>query len=203
MSNQDRNPFGGLNPHGGYVPMSEDEQEVISRLVEADDLEVHIRGWAILHKPKILFGDKRISVQFTLDFNEPAKPNPPIPIFYIDMELRTRAGLILFTERYVTVWENKPMMAFQGAYYELAWDIAINRIDPAIVKMIKPGATGLTSRLTDRDTGEVTTEGNMKVGGDKQKLLHLIKDGEKVIKEHDKKRLAKEEKKATYRIPDE
>jgi len=195
------NPLGGKNPNSLYVPMSEDEQEVLDRLVQADDLEVHILGWAVLKQPKVTFGDKRVAIRLQLLFNEPAPPAPPIPVYYFDMELRTRAGLVLFSERHPTVYDNKPLMIRQGYEIDMIWDIAIARMDPGLVKMFKPGAKGLTSRMTDRDTGDLTAEGNIQGDLETRRLLNFVKQGEKDVKANDEKKKADASRKATYRDP--
>jgi hypothetical protein len=182
----DKNPFGGANVNSLYVPLSETEQEVLSRLVEADDLEVVIHGWGILHRPQILFGDLRVSIMFRLDFNAPAVPQP---VHYFDLELRTRAGMTLFKERQPTVYGGKPLQVAAGVSVDLAWDIALHHIDPKIVKAIKPGAVGLTSRRLDKETGEPTFKGNMDLSGAQKKLLRIMREGEDRVRKDDAKKV--------------
>jgi hypothetical protein len=62
---------------------------------------------------------------------------------------------------------------------EMIWDIAINNINPELVKQIKPGAIGLTSRLQDKDTGDFTLYGNMKLNTHQKNLVHKVASGEK------------------------
>ena len=74
----------------------------------------------------------------------------------------------------------------------MVWDIAIDRISPAVVKMIKPGATGLTSRWTDKDTGDMDyTGGNMNLDGDQKKTIRHLADVKAKIRQHDREKLAK------------
>ena len=178
----DKNVFGGANAHSLYVPLTEDEQEVMGRLVEADDLELVIHGWGVLHKPKIIVGDLRISIQFTLSFNAPETLQP---IHYVDLELRTRAGMSLFKQRQPTVVNGQPLMVAAGVFVDMAWDIALHHIDPKVVKMIKPGVIGLTSRRLDKETGEPTFRGNMDLTPEKKKLLRVLEDGNRKVRESD------------------
>ena len=178
---QETNPFGGKNPNSLYVPMSETEQEVLDRLVTADDIEVHIIGWGVLHTPKIRFGDKRVSIRFQLSFNAPAIPTP---VYYFDLELRTRAGLVLFAERHSAMYDQKPISVSAGMHLDMIWDIAIHKMSEDVVKMIKPGAVGLTSRVD-----------NMHLKPETQAILKILHDGEASIKASDARRVAFAEKK--------
>ena len=177
-----QNPFGGKNPLGLYVPMSEDEQEVVSRLVDADDLELVIHGWSKLEKPVIRFGDLRICVIFRLEFSGALSP-----LHYLDLELRTRTGLSLFRQRMPLPPQRNglPIMIGQGVFLDLAWDIAIDHMDPQLVKMIKPKTLGLTSRRLDKDTGERTMRGNMRLTERQQNLLKVIEGGAEKIRADD------------------
>lgn len=184
----DKNPFGGANAHSLYVPLTDTEQEVLSRLVEAEDLEVVIHGWGILHRPRIIFGDLRVSILFRMDFNAPEVPRP---VYYFDLELRTRAGVTLFKERQPTVYGGKPLQVAAGVSVDLAWDIALHHIDPKIVKAIKPGAIGITSRRLDKETGEPTFRGNMDLTGEQKRLLRLMGEGEERVRKADAEKLLK------------
>jgi len=165
--------------------MSEDEQEVLSRLVEADDLELIIHGWAKLESPNIKFGDLRVTIQFRLAFNHPPVPTP---VHYFDLELRTRAGKTLVKKRMTL---EPHLEVCRGMVVDLAWDIAIDHMDPAFVKAIKPGAVGLTSRRIDRDTKERTEQGNMQLDSEKKVLLHVVEEGAKRIRKDDAAKVAK------------
>lgn len=188
------NILGGKNEGSLYVPMSEDEQEVLTRLIEADDLEVVVVGWGILTKPKVTLGDKRLAVRFTLNFNA---PDVPMKVWFFDMELRTRSGLILHAERHPTLYGNEPLVVHSGISMDLIWDIAIDRIPPAVVKMLKPGSVGLTSRFTDRDTGEYDPKGgNMKLSPEQKAALMAVQTGAAKVRSDDQKKIAKVSRKA-------
>ena len=185
------NPFGGKNPVGLYVPMSDDEQEVIERLVDSEDIELIIHGWATLDKPVIRHGDLRICVLFRLDFH-----GAMTPLHYLDLELKQRNGLSLYRQKMPTEMNGQPVMVGQGVFIDFAWDIALDHMKPEVVKAIKPGAIGLTSRRIDKATGERTAQGNMNLTGRQQNFLRLIEEGASKIREEDAKRVEEVVKKA-------
>lgn len=168
----DQNPFGGKNPLSLYVPMTETELEVLERLTTAEDLEIHVLGWGVIHKPAVSFGDKRLSLIFRLTFDQPPAPTP---VHYFDMELRTQAGMLLLKKRYPTlVGMGQPIQVCAGMFLDLAWDIAIDHMSPELVKALIPGAIGLTSRRLDKETGQKTLLGNMQLDNNQKGLLKSI-----------------------------
>lgn len=164
-----KNIFGGGNPRSLYTPMSETEQEVLERLIQANDLEVNVVGWGVVTQPRITFGDLRISLVFRLDFNA---PEVYVPVHYFDLELRTRNGFVIFSERQPTLIGGLPIQIKNGSFIDLAWDIAIQKMNPEFVRMVKPGATGLTSR-----------DGNMKLDETAQQLLKAVRQGEARVRD--------------------
>jgi|TARA_R110000824_G_scaffold63518_12_gene166986 hypothetical protein len=153
--------------------MSDIEREVVSRLVDAGDLEVHIKGWGVVHQPRVIIGDLRIGIHFRMDFD---KPEAPVPVHYFDMELKTGSGLKLFGERQSILYNNRPVQIAAGLFFDMVWEIAVNAMDPKIVKMIKPGARGLTSSNFDKDTGNLTMFGNRTgLNSEDKKQLHKVR----------------------------
>lgn len=197
IKNADPNVFGGKNKHGLYVPMSDDEMEVLSRLIEARDLKVIIHGWGFIEAPMCEFGDLRLRVPIGMTIGGLAQPRQ---VHFLDLELATQAGMTLFRKREVTSVNGKPLMIGNGFRLEMIWDIAIRDMDPKIVKMIKPGAIGLTSRRQDRDTKEVTRRGNMELDSEQRFLLDVIEKGEANVREDDLRRVVKATKKAGYDV---
>ena len=173
MSNDGKNIFGGLNPHGLYVPMSEDEQEVLARLVASKNLQLVIHGWGQVDAPLLTFGDKRVAIKIRLDCLSPAVP---IPVHYLDMELKLRDGRSLFRQRMPATLGGQPIQLVAGIFLDMVWDIAIDHMDPRLVKALKPGAMGLTSRRLDKDTGAATREGNMLLTPLQKSVLHTVED---------------------------
>ena len=51
-------------------------------------------------------------------------------------------------------------------------------MDPKLVKALMPGVKGLTSRAFDKDTGELTHTGNMKLDPTQHRLLAIVRQGE-------------------------
>lgn len=172
---QDKNLFGGGNVNSLYVPMSDLEQEVLYRLREREDLEVRVVGWGVVHKPRVAFGDHRIQVQFRLDFTAPAVPQP---LFDLELELRTRAGKLLFRDKKSTVYDGKPIQVAAGMFLDMVWDIALHSMDPALVKAVLPRATGLTTR-----------RGNMRLTPTQQAVLAGMERAHQVQKAQDRKKL--------------
>lgn len=181
--NDKRNPFGGKNPHGMYVPMSEDEIEVLYRIAEAGEFKVVIKDWGYINDFKVgkypgpefyvgqslvTIGDKRITFIFRMNFKAPVVPQPN---WFFDMEVWAM-GRCLFSQRFPTENGGRPIEIVAGYFHDFALDVAVDQIDPAIVKEIKPHATGLTSR-----------QGNMRLDLATQRLLAKTQEAEKAIRE--------------------
>jgi hypothetical protein len=193
----DKNEFGGGNRTSLYVPMSELEQEALSRLVEAGDLRVHIVEWGVVSNPRIVFGDARLTLSFRMDFT---KPELPQDVFYFDLELRTGAGLVLFRDRKSTEYGGKPIGVAAGMFIDMEWAIQIQAMDPKLVKALT-GARGLTSRLQDRDTGELTETGTMHLNTEQKGRIHMLRTGEQYVRENDVAKAVKAKAKTDWQGP--
>jgi hypothetical protein len=187
-----KNTFGGRFG-SAYTPMSEDEQEVISRLKESADLMVVVKGWREVKQPVVTFGDLRVSISFRLHFD---RPEVPVPLHFLDLELRTGSGMLLFKERQGTVYNGNPIQVADGVYLDMVWDIAIMSMDPKMVKLIKPGAIGLTSRWQDKDTGDVTVFGNSDLDHKARAELMRIRKGEQLSRRIGAERVREAEEKS-------
>jgi hypothetical protein len=162
---QDKNVFGGNQQHFLYTPMSEDEQEVLQRLIEAGDLKIVVGDWGYVEKPtRIHFSDKRISLEFRMTFD---KSELAVPLYYLDLRLETGSGMVLFEERQPTLMDNKPILVDSSTFLDLAWDIGIHKMSPEVVRAVKPYARGLTSRVD-----------NMSLNSAEQKILNVVQQGE-------------------------
>jgi len=182
--NQKTNIFGGKNPLGAYVPMTEDEMEVLQRIVDSRDVELVVHGWATLEQPEITFGDLRVCVKFRLQFG----PARPTLLRYLDLELRFISGESIYRQKMPVEINGQPVLVGEGtgvSVMDLAWDIAIDHMDPAFVKRVKPGALGLTTRRIDRDTKKRTFRGNMKLTDQQGNWLHAIDKGAESIRVED------------------
>ena len=169
-----KNMFGGANPNGMYVPMTDIEQEVLERIAETQDLEIEIHGWGHVRNPLMTFGDHRIGLVFTLNFNKPAIP---MPVHFFDMSLRIASSkLLLSNKRHALppMPDGQPMMIGAGLSLTFQWDIALDHMSPELVKAIKPGAIGLTTRRLDPVTGNRTLQGNMNLSEDQARVAKAL-----------------------------
>lgn len=186
-----RNPFGGKNPHGMYVPMTEDEIEALYRIAEAGEFKIVIKGentqgqsieWGYVDKfrvgrypgpglyagqPIVTIGDKRLSFFFRMDFTAPALPQSN---YFFDMEVWA-LGHMLFRNRFPTVNGGNPIQVCAGMFHDFALDVAIDQIDPKIVKEVKPRALGLTTR-----------HGNMRLDAHHRRLLVTTQKNEQTVR---------------------
>ena len=193
---QNKNPFGGGNPNSLYVPMTEIEQEALHRLKDSGDFQVRILGWGHLDSPEVIVGDARVSFLLDLQFSAPVVP---VAVTYFDLELRTGAGQLLRKER-LPVAAGAELMIGAGIHLVFAWDIMVHHLSPQMVKMLMPGAIGLTSRRLDRDTGEATLTGNMQTTPVQRKLLQILKRGEDIVRADDKAILLDAAKRAGEKV---
>jgi len=176
------NPFGGKNPNGSYVPLSEDELDVIERLAESGEYELrivgwgHVRGFTIGHypgpqeydgNPIITIGDKRIAFTFRMSLNAPETPQPN---WYFDIEV-VAYGKVLFSRRMPTEANGKPITVGAGLDLDLKLDLALNSVDRDFLKEVSPSIRGITSR-----------RGNMKLPSHLRRVLHSMHEGEKALR---------------------
>jgi len=170
----DRNALGGKNPNSLYVPMSETEQEFLSRLIEQEVLVVRIHGWGVVPNPTVTLGDLQVVIPLTLNFD---RPEVPIQVSYFDLELLAD-DVSLFREKQPIEYGGLPVLVGSGTCIQMVWHIGIRAIDPKLIKSMMPGAKGLTSRQFDKDTGALTLTGNMKLTEGQRKLVALVREGE-------------------------
>jgi len=178
MSNG-HNTFGGKNPNSLYVPMSETEQEFVSRLVESGDLVVKVHGWGVVPNPTVKLGDLQVVIPLTLKFD---RPEIPIPVHHFDLELLTGSGISLYREKQPCEYDGQPLSVGSGTVIQMVWHIGIRAMDPKLVKMLMPGVVGLTSRRFDRDTGDITLTGNMSLDANQKNLIGIVTEGENNVR---------------------
>lgn len=179
----DKNIFGGKNPHGLYTPLSEDEQEVLERLALAGQYKIVVVDWGHVDKPNVRFGDARLEFTWNMLFSKPAAP---VPVYYFTLELWTHSGIFLLRNKLPCTVNGKPLQVAAGIEVQLAWDIQLQQIDPAVVRAIKPGAHGLTTRL-----------GNMKMTTEQKRQLQALRQGEAAVRQADAAQIANLDKKAS------
>ena len=185
---KDTNLFGGGNKNSLYIPLTEIEQEFISRLVESRDLQIVIHGWQTITEIKPIFGDKNLHLHFNFEFFN----QEPKDVYFFDMELKTQSGVSLYKEKMPCEYDGKPLRVCAPMILAMVWDISINMIDPKLIKTLMPNVIGLTSRRIDKDSGFATIEGNMKLDA-KQKFhaYDLMKREAKLNQQRKKKVQAK------------
>lgn len=181
MKPQGKNLFGGGNKNSLYTPMSEIEQEFISRVAEAGDFRIHILGHGVVSEPLITIGDLRVSFMFNVPFDHPEVPQP---LWYLDLELRHASGVLLFKERQPTTLGGQPQLAGKGLMWTMAWDIAVKAMAPKVVKDLMPSAFGLTSRWVDKDTGKLSHLGNSQLSSRQKIALVGLRQGEQKVREY-------------------
>lgn len=183
MTDKGKNEFGGGNKNSLYIPISEIEQEFISRLVEMGEIIVLLHGWGAV-QPTVTFGDKVLHAHISFTFDK-APPAPGVAVSFFDMELTTQAGHSLFRQTMPTTYGGQPIMISNEITLDMVWDISIKNIDPNLIKALMPSVSGLTSRLIDKDSKEVTLTGNMKLNSDLVNKARKLQQGEQFLKGYD------------------
>lgn len=180
------NTFGGKN-QTLYIPLTDIEQEFISRLVEMGEIIVVLHGFGVT-QPRVTFGDKNLHAHIKFLFDK-APPPPGMSVPFFDMELKTQSGLSLYRQKMPTSYDNTPIRVSNEIELEMVWDIALKFIDPKLIKMLMPQVTGFTTRLEDRDTHEITMTGNMNLNREQIKQAQKLDEAERKIKAYDEKKL--------------
>jgi hypothetical protein len=188
LKNLETNAFGGKNPHGLYVPMTDIEMEALARLIEENAFRVEIKDWGYVENfkrgigfkpelwdgsPTVVFGDKRVSFYFLMNFSAPLVPQPN---WYFDMEVWAKGKKLFGPQRYPTTNAGNPISIVAGMQLGLALDVAIDQIDPAFIKEVMPGVIGLTTR-----------QGNMRLDTEKARLLSDLQKNEATVRSAIKK----------------
>jgi len=123
-----------------YEPLKDDEQEVLLRMIEGQDVYVEVEGWGFHTTPKLTAGDKRLQVRFPMQFTKPEGISVPVREFVL--VLKTRGGREIFRDRKSTMQNFQPLYVTAGLVIDLIWDIALDAISPEFQKMIMPGVRG-------------------------------------------------------------
>ena len=182
------NEFGGGNSRALYLPISEIEQEFLSRLIEQNEIFVVLHGYGIVQEPKVTFGDKNLHIHIAFFFDK-APPPPGKPVSFFDMELKTRSGISLYRQKMSTLYNNQPLTISNEVNLNMVWDIALRYIDPKLIKALMPNVIGYTSRLEDRDNHDMTITGNMRLSKELQRKAYNMAKNENFLKQLDEKKL--------------
>jgi hypothetical protein len=73
-------------------------------------------------------------------------------------------------------------------------------MDPRLVKLLKPGTLGLTSRRQDPVTGEMTSQGNMRLDGEKKAALAILEAAQAATRAEAAKQTVEATVKAGYEV---
>lgn len=184
-----KNEFGGGNSISSYIPITEIEQEFISRLVESGEIIVVLHGWGVT-QPRISFGDKNLHAHIKFIFDK-APPPPGIQVPFFDMELKTQSGISLYRQKMPTSYDNNPILISNEVDLEMVWDISLRFIDPKLIKLLMPSVTGFTTRLEDKDNHDITVVGNMDLNKELTKKAHELRNHENRLKKMDENKLQK------------
>jgi len=174
------NILGGKNSNFAYTPMSEDEQDALSRLVASDDLMVEVVGYGTVHKfdRKPILGDAILSIDFTLVFD---RPEFYVPAYNLELVLKTRSGDQIYKEKLTT--GSEPILVRVGEVFSMTWTIQFKHLDPSLVKRVKSGAFGLTNRFM----------GEWKLDEEQQLMMKAIEEGKKNLERLNKEDLERSE----------
>lgn len=167
MGRDDQNPFGGGNPNGLYVPLTDDERDAIGRAAERG-VVVKVRGLGVFPSTSVVVGDARVSVGFTV------KVDAPTTLAEFSHSVETDDGIVLATETIPCLQQGKPMILLPGEEVEMELHLSLTHLDPKLLRALRPKATGLTSRRLDRDTGDFSFAGNMLLTDEQRRLLALL-----------------------------
>jgi hypothetical protein len=187
MTKNKTNAFGGGNDLSLYIPLTDIEQEFISRLVESGEILVMLHGWGFV-QPRVTFGDKNLHAHIKFLFDK-APPPPGLSVPFFDMELKTQSGISLYRQKMPTSYDNTPIMVSNEVELEMVWDISLKYIDPKLIKSLMPSVTGFTTRLENKDTHEITVLGNMKLDTNLAKSAYDLHNREQKFKSYDEKKL--------------
>lgn len=177
------NLFGGKAKNALYFPMSEDEQETISRIIEAKETipQVTLVGPfgevnPVVDDFRMKHGDSRVQVDLFLKFETPVIW---VPVHLAKLSLFYKERL-LFSEEQSLIYGGQAESVGQGKTLALRWDIQIKKINPELVKLVKPGSIGLTSRV-----------GNTHYNEETNRVLNDLRNSQEKVKQLTKKEILK------------
>ena len=123
-----------------YIPLLEDEQEALQRMIEGEDAYVEIVGWGYHGTPTITAGDKRIQVRFHMEFVKPVGVS--IPVKFFTLRLKLRNGHIVFEDTKTTVFNGLPLFVSAGLQIDMVWDISVDKLSKEFQDTFLPGIKG-------------------------------------------------------------
>ena len=86
-----KNLFGGKNAQSLYTPMSESEQEALSRIAEKGEFVVEVKGIGKAKIGKVIIGDHNLRLPLTITFIVAGGKVKAVP--FLDLRLTTTTGI--------------------------------------------------------------------------------------------------------------
>lgn len=123
-----------------YVPMLEEEQDVLHRMLEQSDLYVEVVGWGYHPNPAITVGDKRIQIRFPMEFVKPVGIEVPVTQFRLRLKMRDGRTVAETVES--TMYNSQPLYITAGMQVDLVWDIAVDKLSEEMKRLVLPGIRG-------------------------------------------------------------
>lgn len=170
--------FGEKHRHGLYLPMSDLESEALMRLWEHREYKLYEKVWGEVDITNVIVGDKRIGIRFRIGPKCFESLEVARPITFFNLELWAK-GRLLFQKELSTLYNGEYLMVSRGFFADLQLDIAIDKINPDLVKEVIQ-AVGLTSR-----------RGNEKFTTQQKILIQSLKQGEQKVARIQKENLDK------------
>lgn len=125
---------------GNYVPLLDDEQETLQRMIEGQSVYVEVVGWGYHSTPTITAGDKRVAVRFQMEFVKPVGIS--VPVNHFTLRLKLRNGRTVFQDTKSVRYNNRPVSVTAGMQLDMVWDIALDKISDDFKKQFLPGIKG-------------------------------------------------------------
>lgn len=125
---------------GKYIPLLDDEQETLQRMIEGQDVYVEVVDWGYHSTPIITAGDKRVQVRFMMEFVKPVGLSVPVNQFTLRLKLRN--GRTIFQDTKSARYNNRPLSVTAGMQLDMVWDIALDRISADFKRQFLPGIKG-------------------------------------------------------------
>lgn len=123
-----------------YVPLLDDEQETLQRMIEGQDVYVEVVGWGYHSTPTITAGDKRVQIRFRMEFVKPVGISVPVNQFTLRLKLRN--GRTVFQDTKSVRYNNRSLSVTAGVCLDMVWDIALDKISAEFQKQFLPGIKG-------------------------------------------------------------
>lgn len=120
-----------------YTPLTEREQDVVDRMIDDQQMYVEVEWLQFTGyhpNPEFQAGDKRLKIEFPLEFQRPE--NFELPVRNVTLRLKRRDGTALVETVEPTIHNGQPLMVSEGKVAHLVWDLMLDEIDGEIASDI-------------------------------------------------------------------